>query len=129
MYLKCLIIYFNIFCLVVHSPRDCNGWLRTDTKPGARSFFQISHMGTGSQDMGQSLANFPGNEEGVGWEVGLPGLVFVHMGFQVFNVRTLASRPACRALIVAFQKELIHFITHSSKDKHSNIPIPQKLWT
>ena len=81
MYLKCLIIYFNIFCLVVHSPRDCNDWLRTDMKPGARSFFQISHTSTGSQGFGLSLTTaFPGHEQGVGWEVGLPGLVLVHTG-------------------------------------------------
>ena len=40
----------------------------------ARSFFQVSHVGAGSQVFGLTMTAFPGHRQGAGWEAGPPGL-------------------------------------------------------
>ena len=59
----------KIFHLMIHSPSDHNSWSCTGLKPGTRNFFQISHMGAGSQGLGLFSSAFPGHKQGDGWEV------------------------------------------------------------
>ena len=37
----------------------------------ARGFFQVLHVGTGSQGFGPSSTAFPGHKKGAGWEAEL----------------------------------------------------------
>ena len=45
----------------VHSLIDCNCQSCADLKPGARSQFQVSQMGTGAQGLGSSSTTLPGH--------------------------------------------------------------------
>ncbi|XP_062033657.1 serine/threonine-protein kinase BRSK1 isoform X2 [Lepus europaeus] len=51
-------IYSVTFTLISDG---CNGRSYTDPKPGARSFFWVSHMGAGAQGLGPSSTAFPGH--------------------------------------------------------------------
>ena len=48
----------KIFHPLIHSSSDHNGQCCDNPKPGATSFFQVSHMGAGSQGFGPSLTAF-----------------------------------------------------------------------
>ena len=50
----------GVFHLLVHSPIVCNGRSCANPKPGARSFFQVSHVSAGAQGIGPSSTAFPG---------------------------------------------------------------------
>ena len=43
-----------------------------DPKPGTSIFFQVSHVGAGSQGLGPFSTAFPGHKQGAGWEVEQP---------------------------------------------------------
>ena len=47
-------------------PAECVG---RASRPGPRSFFQVSHADAGSPGFGQPLTAFPGHKQGSGWEV------------------------------------------------------------
>ena len=51
----------SVFYLLVHSPVGRNGWSYANPKPGAKSFFWVTHVGTGAQGLGPSSAAFPGH--------------------------------------------------------------------
>ena len=89
----------NIICPMVHSSSDCNGWSWADLKPGARNFFQVSHVGAGFQGFGLSSTAFPGHKQGARWELRLPGLDLASIwDLGAFKGRTLAFRLLCWAL-------------------------------
>ena len=67
-------IYREEDLLSSDSPSGCNGRCYADLKPGARNFFQVSHVSTGAQGPGPSSTAFPGHKRGTGWEAGLLGL-------------------------------------------------------
>ena len=64
----------NIFHPIIHSPSDRNGQSCAYQKPGARNFFQVSHMGFGYQSFGPSLTAFSGHKQRAEREVEMPGL-------------------------------------------------------
>ena len=58
----------EVFHPLVHSPDDRNGWSCADLKPGARSFFWISHVGVRAQGLGPSSTTFPGHSRELDWK-------------------------------------------------------------
>ena len=66
---------------MIHTPTECNSRCYADPKPGAKNFFQVSHMGPGSQGFGPYSTALPGHMHGVRWEVELPEIrTGAHMG-------------------------------------------------
>ena len=61
----------KIFHLMIHSPRECNGWCYADPKPEFRNFFRVSNAGAGSHGFGSSWTAFPGHKQGAKWEMEL----------------------------------------------------------
>uniref|UniRef100_A0A5F9CSP9 BMERB domain-containing protein n=1 Tax=Oryctolagus cuniculus TaxID=9986 RepID=A0A5F9CSP9_RABIT len=51
----------EFFHSLVHSPIGCNGQNCPNPKPGARSFYQVFHVGAGAQGLGPPSIAFPGH--------------------------------------------------------------------
>ena len=58
----------EVFHLMVHSPVGHNIWSWANPKPGARSFFWVSHAGAGAQGLGPSSTAFPGHSRELDWK-------------------------------------------------------------
>ena len=58
----------KVFLLLVHSPNGHKGRSCADLKPGARSFFRVSHTGAGAQALGPSSIALPGHSRELDWK-------------------------------------------------------------
>ena len=77
----------KIFHTMFHSPSERNGPMLCRSE--ARSLFQVSHAGAGSQSFGLSSTAFPGHRQGAGREAGLAGIrTGAHMGSRACKART-----------------------------------------
>ena len=58
----------EVFYPLVHSPVGRNGWSCASPKPGARSFFQVPHVGAEAQRLGPSSTAIPGHSRELDWK-------------------------------------------------------------
>lgn len=63
----------KVFSLPVYSRNGCNGQHWASLMLGARSFFNISHIGAGSTRLGPASAAFPGLKQRTASEIEQPG--------------------------------------------------------
>ena len=83
----------EVFHLLVHSPIGHNGQSCADPKPGARSFFWVSHMGTGAQGLGPSSTAFPGHSRELNWKWSNGDLNQRPYGMPTLQVATFPAMP------------------------------------
>lgn len=90
--------------LLVHSPNDYNGQIWTSQKFGAKSFFEVSHVGTGAQGLLPCSIVYPES----GWKVQQPRLGLAPLWDASATSRELAFQTTVIASKFTTSKVTIH---------------------